>query len=102
MSNISDDGATISWTIPEDEDLIGVIVFQYKSGEDSDWKNETITPPTNSIDLTGLEPNTDYHVRLVVESQDGNDVRLSPVTDFTTQTSEQFFIDRNPNTILDY
>ncbi|XP_070564503.1 uncharacterized protein [Ptychodera flava] len=87
VSNITDNGAEFSWTIPEDEDLVGVIALQLRTGDNGTWQNITVTPPANSVELTDLEPNTNYEVRLVVESKDGNHTRISPVTSFTTQTN---------------
>ncbi|XP_070562740.1 uncharacterized protein [Ptychodera flava] len=87
VSNITDDGAEFSWTIPEDEDLVGSIVLQYRTDENGTWQNITVTPPDNSVELTDLEPNTNYEVRLVVKTQDGNHTRISPVTSFTTRTT---------------
>ena len=84
ITSITNDGATVSWTYPEDDDAIGSIVVQYRSEDENQWQNMTVSPPTNSVRLSGLEPDTDYTVLLVVQSPDGKDRSVSGPIPFKT------------------
>ena len=84
VTDIADDGVTVSWTIPEDEDLIGNIIIQYKVEGDTSWQNQTVVLPSSTAQLTGLDPDTEYSVRVVVESQDGQSSRATEPSTFQT------------------
>ena len=74
----------MSWTNPEDHDLIGNVVVQYKSSDDNEWQNVTVSAPIDSVTLSGLDPDKEYTVRVVVESPDGKDSTVTDPITFNT------------------
>ena len=74
----------MSWTNPEDHDLIGNVVVQYKSSDDNEWQNVTVSAPIDSVMLSGLDPDKEYTARVVVESPDGKDSTVTDPITFNT------------------
>lgn len=61
VSNVTHDGASLSWQAAGDEDEW---LFQYKKLEDYTWTDSIVT--TTNILLDWLAPNTDYEARVKV------------------------------------
>ena len=94
IGNITGDGATVSWTNPEDgNNLVGNIIIQYKTDDSDTWTNVTVTPPADSVRLSDLEDGKKYTVRIVVETADGSvSSTTTPVT-FVTGMDFTFCFD---------
>ena len=72
-TGITSDEVTVSWTAPEDANGY---ILQYKS-QDADWEDEDITtvyPVDTFLNITGLDPNTHYDVRVAHTCSFGNSV----------------------------
>ena len=61
-SNLTDHGATLTWTAPDDSSLKG-FAYEYKKASDTSW-SATATVSTNSITLNNLSANTTYDFRV--------------------------------------
>ena len=72
-TGITSDEVTVSWTAPEDANGY---VLQYKT-QDADWEDEdivTLYPADTFLNITGLDPNTHYDVRVAHTCSFGNSV----------------------------
>ncbi|XP_006822943.2 fibronectin-like, partial [Saccoglossus kowalevskii] len=85
ITDVSDEGASISWVIPEEDgDLIGSVIVHYKPDGSNEWQNVTVASSDNSVDLINLEPNTTYTIQVAVTSTDGQHSKSTTPTSFTT------------------
>ena len=83
-SNISPTGTTISWTGDENASSYNI---EYMSASLTDWTNaQTTTSPSNTIDLTGLNPASSYKARIQTVCSDNTETNWSSVQ-FTTLPS---------------
>ncbi|MBO4820394.1 MAG: fibronectin type III domain-containing protein [Prevotella sp.] len=61
-SNLTDHGATLTWTAPDDASLEG-FAYEYKKALETSWST-TATVSTNSVTLNNLSANTSYDFRV--------------------------------------
>ena len=59
VSNLTSNGATISWTAPEGSPTPTRYAYQYKKATDEEWSTEATTTYT-SVSISGLAPATAY------------------------------------------
>ncbi|XP_077981889.1 tenascin-R-like [Glandiceps talaboti] len=94
IGNITGDGATVSWTNPEDgNNLVGNIIIQYKTDDSDTWTNVTVTPPADSVRLSDLEDGKKYTVRIIVETADGSISSITTPVTFVTGMDFTFCFD---------
>jgi len=99
ISDIKQNSVRLSWQ-PGESQVINSTTIQYQKSPSGDiWQNETVPLPSSSVegdgrsrrntdetkhyDLRSLDPETDYIIRVVVQSFDK--VIHSPETTFTTR-----------------
>ena len=82
VSKIRANQATLSWI---EDGSANRYVVEYRAVGDTQWERDTISEPSGIVEyvLTGLEPNTEYNVRLITLCQNGNSSAAVPV-DFRT------------------
>ena len=87
VSNVSQTGATISWSGLSCANKYRIIL---KNVSTSVQTTTTVSAPSTSINISGLQSNTTYQVRIRTQcSQNGSVVsQLSPITSFTTLNSQ--------------
>ena len=54
----------VNWTSPQSEVAIFQYRVQYRKSEDAHWKIQIILPPATSANITGLDADTAYSVRV--------------------------------------
>ena len=54
----------VNWTSPQSEVAILQYWVQYRKSGDTHWKIQIILPPATSADITGLDADSDYNVRV--------------------------------------
>ena len=62
----------MNWTSPQSEVAIFQYRVQYRKSETALWKNHIIIPPATSADITDLDADTDYSVRVRAQSDVGS------------------------------
>jgi hypothetical protein len=89
ISSVTDTKATIEWDT--DEPATSQIEYGVTSnyGSTSEFDNELTS--SHSLILTGLTPNTDYHLRAKSIDKAGNEALSNDYT-FTTKTTEEFLL----------
>ena len=83
VSNLTDTGATLSWTAPN-EDVTGY-AYQYRKTTDVDWSTETTVQAT-TVTLNGLTENTTYNFRVKALGSGGTASNYA-ITSFLTDGS---------------
>ncbi|HPZ04138.1 MAG TPA: fibronectin type III domain-containing protein, partial [Bacteroidales bacterium] len=81
ISNISITGATATWTAGGSETSWQI---EYKTTTATNWTTQTVTAPTYTI--TGLQPSTNYQVRVKSLCSSGVESGYTTVVSFTTLT----------------
>ena len=61
----------VNWTSPQSDVTILQYWVQYRKSEDTHWQIRTILPPATSANITGLDADTDYNVRVRAVSDVG-------------------------------
>lgn len=81
-SNITDSGATISWSDPDDGGSpITATDLQWRVQGANPWQN--VSSPVSPVSLSNLAPETTYSARFRVWNSVGRS-DWSPIADFTT------------------
>ena len=62
---------TVSWTPPQIELPITEYEVEYRASNTSSWINSSVSPPANSITLTGLDAGVEYIIRVRTSSDIG-------------------------------
>ncbi|MBQ9253554.1 MAG: fibronectin type III domain-containing protein, partial [Bacteroidales bacterium] len=78
LSNITGHAVTVTWTSNEDQ----TYNVQYKPSNETEWSEEENTE--SPFTLTGLDPETNYQVRVSLYCEENSEVYTSEVKSFTT------------------
>ncbi|WP_281354056.1 endo-1,4-beta-xylanase [Phytoactinopolyspora halotolerans] len=84
ISDVTSNSASLTWSASSDSGgsgLAGYSVYREQSGNDQ----LLASPSTNSVTLTGLDPQTQYSVYVVARDGAGNTSSPSTAASFTTQ-----------------
>ena len=83
VSAYSSEGATISWNAIETLDTTQFkdykITVKY-----NDTESRTLSSLTNSYEITGLDPETDYEIWVIVDTVDYGESEIHETKDITT------------------
>ena len=84
----------VSWTTPQSEVAITEYQVQYRRNGTTSWNNATtisVSAPTTSTNLTGLDADTEYNVRVRAES-DGKAGEWSVEHTERTSSDSRFYV----------
>ena len=62
---------TVSWTTPQSELPITKYEVEYRTSDTESWSNHSVSPPSNSTLLTGLDAGVEYIIRVRALSEIG-------------------------------
>ena len=61
----------VSWTTPQSELPITKYEVEYRTSDMESWSNRSVSPPSNSTLLTGLDAGMEYIIRVRALSEIG-------------------------------